>query len=42
MQSQASGFQFGNGKKSAAVEATIRDGRLYLTEENETMVMEKF
>ena len=42
MQSQAGGFQFGNGKKSAAVEATIRDGRLYLTEENETMVMEKF
>ncbi|PYJ81018.1 MAG: hypothetical protein DME22_22475, partial [Verrucomicrobia bacterium] len=42
MQSQAGGFQFGNGKKSATVEATIRDGRLYLTEENETMVMEKF
>ena len=42
MQSQAGGFQFGNGKKSATVEATIRDGRLYLTEENETMVLEKF
>ena len=39
---QAGGFRFDTGKKSAAVEASIKDGRLYLTEENETMVMEKF
>jgi hypothetical protein len=39
---QAGGFRFGTGKKSAAVEASIKDGRLYLAEENETMVMEKF
>src|SRR5881394_2612304 len=39
---QAGGFRFDTGKKSAAVEALIKDGRLYLAEENETMVMEKF
>jgi hypothetical protein len=39
---QAGGFRFGTGKKSATVEASLKDGRLYLAEENETMVMEKF
>ena len=39
---QAGGFRFDTGKKSATLEASIRDGRLYLAEENETMVMEKF
>ena len=39
---QAGGFRFDTGKKSATVEASIKDGRLYLAEENETMVMEKF
>ena len=39
---QAGGFRFDTGKKSATVEALIKDGRLYLAEENETMVMEKF
>jgi hypothetical protein len=40
--SQAGGFRFDTGKKSATVEASIKDGRLYLAEENATMVMEKF
>jgi len=40
--SQAGGFRFNTGKKSATVEASIKDGRLYLAEENGTMVMEKF
>jgi len=39
---QAGGFRFDTGKKSATVEASIKDGRLYLAEENEIMVMEKF
>src|SRR6266487_4653288 len=39
---QASGFRFDTGKKSATVEALIKDGRLFLAEENEIMVMEKF
>jgi len=39
---QAGGFRFDTGKKSATVEASIKDGRLYLAEEIETMVMEKF
>src|SRR5437867_2492948 len=39
---QAGGFRFDTGKKSATVQASIKDGRLYLAEENETMVMEKF
>jgi hypothetical protein len=39
---QAGGFRFDTGKKSATVEALIKDGRLYLAEENQTMVMEKF
>ncbi len=39
---QAGGFRFDTGKKSATVEASIKDGWLYLAEENETMVMEKF
>jgi hypothetical protein len=42
MTAQAGGFRFDTGKKSATVEASIKDGRLYLVEENETMVMEKF
>ena len=40
--SQAGGFRFNTGKKSATVEASIKDGRLYLAEENGMMVMEKF
>ena len=39
---QFGGVRFDTGKKSAAVEALIKDGRLYLAEENEIMVMEKF
>ena len=42
MQSQAGGFKFDNGGKSANVEAEVRDGRLYLTEGNSTTVMVKF
>ena len=38
---QAGGFRFDTGKKSATVEASIKDGRLFLAE-GETMVMEKF
>ena len=30
------------GKKSATVAAEVRDGRLYLTTADETIVMEKF
>jgi hypothetical protein len=39
MQAQADGFKFDTGKKSASVEASIRDGKLYLSDGNETMVM---
>ncbi len=39
---QAGGFRFDTGKKSATVEASIKDGRLYFAEEKETMVLEKF
>jgi hypothetical protein len=42
MQAQADGFKFDESKKSAAVEASIRDGKLYLTEGKETMVLVKF
>ena len=42
LSAQAGGFQFENAKKSATVEAEIKDSRLYLTDGNETMVMEKF
>ena len=42
LKSQAGGFRFNTGKKSATVEASIKDGRLYLAEENGMMVMEKF
>jgi len=42
LQAQASGLPFDDSKKSASVVAEIRDGRLYLTEADETFVMEKF
>ena len=42
LQAQASGLPFDDAKKSASVVAEIRDGRLYLTEADETFVMEKF
>jgi len=42
MTAQATGFRFGTGKKSATFEVSMKDSRLYLAEENDTMVMEKF
>jgi hypothetical protein len=42
MQAQVEAFKFDESKKSAAVEASIRDGKLYLTEGKETMVLVKF
>jgi len=37
-----SSLPFDEGKKSATVAAEVRDGRLYLTTADETIVMEKF
>ena len=42
LQAQVSGLPFEGGGKSAALAAEIRDGRLYLTQGDETFVMEKF
>lgn len=42
LQAQEGGFQFDGGKKSATVEASLRDGKLHLTDASETMVMVKF
>ena len=42
MRAQVEAFKFDESKKSAAVEASIRDGKLYLTEGKETMVLVKF
>ena len=42
LQAQVSSLPFDEGKKSATVSAEVRDGRLYLTTADETIVMEKF
>jgi len=42
LQAQAGGFKFDDGKKSANIEASFKDGKLYLSDANDTMVMEKF
>jgi len=42
LQAQASSLPFESAKKSASVVAEIRDGRLYVSEANDTLVMEKF
>jgi len=42
LQAQVSSLPFDDGKKSATVSAEVREGRLYLTTADETMVMEKF
>lgn len=42
MQAQTEGFKFDESKKSAAVQASIKDGKLYLTDNKETMVLVKF
>jgi len=42
LQAQVSSLPFDEGKKSATVAAEVRDGRLYLTTADETIVMEKF
>jgi len=42
LQAQVSSLPFEDAKKSATLAAEIRDGRLYLTTGDETMVLEKF
>ena len=42
LQSQAPGFKFDSGSKSATVAIEIKDDKLYLTDNNETMVMARF
>ncbi|HUL51460.1 MAG TPA: CvpA family protein [Candidatus Nitrosotalea sp.] len=42
LQSQAPGFKFDSGSKSATVEAEIKDDRLYLTDGHDTLVMARF
>ena len=42
LQAQVSSLPFEDAKKSATLAAEIRDGRLYLTAGDETMVLEKF
>ncbi len=42
LQSQAPGFKFDSGNKSTTVEVEIKDDKLYLTDNNETMVMSRF
>lgn len=42
LQAQVSGLPFDDAKKSATATAEVRDGRLYLTATDTTLVMEKF
>jgi hypothetical protein len=42
MQAQVDGFKFDESKKAATVQASIKDGKLYLSDNKETMVLTKF